>query len=80
MINFLENQQLIEFNHIKKTCAYCFADQISAPLIKVTRFKNLQVTNIIALSSYLICKSASTKSSIIIKKSTGGDFISYRDL
>ena len=71
--------QLIKFNRLRKTCAYCSADQVSAPSIRVTRFKNLHVTDIIALKPCFVSGSTSTKSSVSVKKSTGGDSIGCRD-
>lgn len=79
VISFPDRPQLIRSNHLKKAYAYCSADKVSGPSIKVTRFKNLYVTDMIVLNPYLISGSVSTKSSVSIKKGTGGDSISCRD-
>lgn len=80
VISFSERLQSIKSNHLKKACTHCFVDQIFTLSIKMTRFKNLQVTNIITLNSHLVSGSVSTKSNVYVKKSTSRDFIGCRDL
>lgn len=72
--------QSIKSNHLRKACAYCSADQVSAPSIRVTCFENLHIINIIALNPCLVSGSAGIKSNVSVKKGTGGDFINCKDL
>ena len=80
VISFPGRLQSIKFKRLRKTCAYCFADQVFASSIKVTHFENLHVTDIIALKSYFFSRRARTKSSVGMKKGTGGNSIGCRDL
>lgn len=57
------------------TCAQFSADQVFIPLIKVIRFENLHVTDIMTLNFSLVNGSASTKSSVSVKEKIGGDSI-----
>lgn len=79
IINFLDRPQSIRSNCLRKAYVYYSADQVSAPLIRMTCFKNLYITNMIVLNPCLVSRSASTKSHISIKKNNDRDFIGYRD-
>lgn len=80
VINSLGRSQSIKFKRLKNACAHYSADQVSIPLIKVTRFKNLYVTDMIALKPYFVSEKASIKSSVSVKKSINGDLIGCKDL
>lgn len=75
VINSLERPQSIKSNLLRKACAHCSADHVYAALIKVTRFKNLQVTHIIALYFSFDRGNARTKSRVSVKNGTGDDSI-----
>lgn len=59
--------------HFKKACAHFSTDQVSAPLIKVTCFENLYITDIIILNPPLVNSNISTKSRIKVKKGTSNN-------
>lgn len=75
VINSPRRPQSIELNLLKKAYAYYSADQVSIPSTKVTCFKNLYVTNIIALHLSFDGGSASIKSRVSVKKGTEGESI-----
>lgn len=80
MMNSLERLQLIKSKCLRKVWAYCSADQVSISLIRVMRFKNLQVTDIRALNPSTLTGRARTKSRVKVKKGIRRDSMGCREL
>lgn len=76
VISFPGRPQSIKSKRLKIACAHYSANQVSAPLIRVTHFENLHITDMIVLKPCFISERASTKSSVRVKKGAGGDSIS----
>lgn len=80
VIRSLSRPQSIKSNYLKNIYAYYFVDQILIPLIRMTYFKNLHITNIIVLKLYLENEGASRNSSINKKIGIGEDSIGCSNL
>ena len=71
--------QSIMSKRLRNACAYCSADQVSIPSIRVMRFENLQVTDISALNPSALTGRARIKSRVKVEKGTGGDLMGCGD-
>lgn len=80
VINSPWRPRLIKSSLLRRTWVHYSTDQVSAHSIRIPRFENLQVIDIIALYFSFDRGSASTKSRVSVKIRTGDDSIGRSDL